>query len=121
MTAFRWVYVTCKNQAEARKLAELAVEKRLAACANWFPVRSIYWWKGKIEKASESALVLKTTARKVRPLMAAMRKDHSYKVPCIEALPILEGNPDYLKWIREETLGNEGRKAERQKGRKGTE
>ena len=103
MTAFRWVYVTCKDRAEAQKIGSLAVKKRLAACANWFPVRSVYWWKGRMERASESALVLKTTAGRTKALIAAIKKAHSYEVPCIEALPILEGNPDYLKWIRDET------------------
>ncbi len=103
MTVFLWFYVTCRDRAEAGHIAELVVKKRLAACANWFPVRSVYWWGGKMERASEVALVLKTTAGKVKPLMAAIKKAHSYKVPCIEALPILEGNPDYLKWIRDET------------------
>lgn len=103
MTAFRWVYVTCKDRAEAEKLALLIVKKRLAACANWFPVRSAYWWEGKLERAGEYALVLKTTAARTRALVAVMRKAHSYKVPCVEALPILEGNPEYLKWIRDET------------------
>jgi periplasmic divalent cation tolerance protein len=103
MTAFRWVYVTCKDRAEAKKIALLVVKKRLAACANWFPVRSVYWWHGKMERAAEVALVLKTTAGKAKPLMAAIKAAHSYKVPCIEALPILEGNADYLRWIREET------------------
>ena len=103
MTAFRWVYVTCKNRSEAERIATLAVKKRLAACANWFPVRSIYWWEGRLERAGETALVLKTTAARVKPLILAIRRAHSYKVPCIEALPILEGNPDYLKWISKET------------------
>jgi periplasmic divalent cation tolerance protein len=103
MTAFRWVYVTCKDRAEARKIALLVVKKRLAACANWFPVRSVYWWEGKMESASEAALVLKTTSARVKPLIAAIRGAHSYKVACIEALPILEGNADYLRWIRKET------------------
>jgi len=103
VTAFRWVYVTCKNRSEAERIATLAVKKRLAACANWFPVRSIYWWEGRLERAGETALVLKTTAARVKPLILAIRRAHSYKVPCIEALPILEGNPDYLKWISKET------------------
>ncbi len=103
VTAFRWVYVTCRDRTEAGKIAELVVKERLAACANWFPVRSVYWWDGRMERASETALVLKTTAGKVKPLIAAIRKVHSYKVPCIETLPILEGNPDYLQWIRHET------------------
>lgn len=103
MADFRWVYVTCKDRAEAQRIATLVVKKRLSACANWFPVRSIYWWEGRLERAGEVALVLKTTSARVKPLIAAIRKAHSYKVPCIEALPILEGSADYLRWIREET------------------
>jgi periplasmic divalent cation tolerance protein len=103
MTAFRWVYITCKDRAEAERLGLLAVKRRLAACANWFPVRSAYRWEGKLERAPEYALVLKTTAARAKPLIAAIRKAHSYKVPCVEALPILEGNAEYLKWIRDET------------------
>lgn len=95
--------MTCRDKVEAKRIATLAVKKRLAACANWFPVRSVYWWEGKMERAIETALVLKTTAGKVGALMAAIKKAHSYKVPCIEALPVLDGNPDYLKWIRDET------------------
>jgi len=102
VTAFRWVYVTCKDKVEAKRIATLAVKKRLAACANWFPVRSIYWWEGRLERAGETAVIFKTTAARVRPLILAIRKAHSYKVPCIEALPILEGNADYLRWIRDE-------------------
>ena len=103
MTAFRWVYVTCKDRAEAERIANLVVKKRLAACANWFPVRSIYWWEGRLERAKEVAVVLKTTAARVKPLILAVRKAHSYKVPCVVALPILEGNAEYLRWIRDET------------------
>jgi len=95
--------VTCKDRAEAENIANLVVKKRLAACANWFPVRSIYWWEGRLERAKEVAVVLKTTAARVKPLILAVRKAHSYKVPCIVALPILEGNAEYLRWIRKET------------------
>ena len=95
--------MTCKDRAEAENIANLVVKKRLAACANWFPVRSIYWWEGRLERAKEVAVVLKTTAARVKPLILAVRKAHSYKVPCIVALPILEGNAEYLRWIRKET------------------
>jgi len=94
--------VTCRDKVEAKRIATLAVKRRLAACANWFPVRSIYWWEGRLERAGETAVVFKTTAARVKALIQAIRKAHSYKVPCIEALPILEGNADYLRWIRDE-------------------
>jgi periplasmic divalent cation tolerance protein len=103
MAAFRWVYVACRDEAEARKLARLALEKRLAACANIFPISSLFWWKGKIEHARETALVLKTRAVLVRQLFALLKKAHSYEVPCMDALPILEINPDCAAWLRRET------------------
>ncbi|MBM4248982.1 MAG: divalent-cation tolerance protein CutA [Euryarchaeota archaeon] len=112
MTAFRWIYITCKDRAEARRIALQVLKKRLAACANWFPVRSLYWWEGNLERSSEVALVLKTTSRRVRPLIAAIKKAHSYKVPCVEALPILEGNRDYLEWVRDESGERKRRKAQ---------
>jgi len=103
MKGFRTVYVTAKSRAEARKLATLMLDMRLAACANIFPIESIYWWKGKMENSREVALIFKTTAVRVRRLVRELRKAHSYAVPCIVTWPIQEGNSDYLKWISDET------------------
>ena len=103
MKGFKTVYITAKNRAEARKLAMLALDMRLAACANLFPIDSIYWWKGKKEHAKEVAILFKTRAALVKRLIAGLRKAHSYDVPCIVAWPILEGNRDYLDWIARET------------------
>ncbi len=103
MYRFYWVHVTCHDRAEARKIAVLVLKKRLAACANMFPVHSMYWWHGKMETATEVALVLKTRAGCLKRLIAMIKKVHSYEVPCIEALPIAAGHPAYLKWISDET------------------
>jgi periplasmic divalent cation tolerance protein len=103
VSRFYWVYVTCTNGAEARKIAILVLKKRLAACVNMFPVRSVYWWHGKLEHADEVAMVLKTRSGCLKPLIAEISKAHSYDVPCIEALAIADGNPAYLKWIEDET------------------
>jgi len=113
MPSFRWVYLTCKNVTEARRLARLALEKRLAGCANIFPVTSLYWWKGAIEGSREAAIILKTRSSLVRTLIAELEKAHSYDVPCIDALPILAQNADCAAWLAAQT-----RPAARRAGRK---
>lgn len=98
------VYVTAPSPEEAERLARLAVEKRLAACANILPgMRSLYWWQGKLEQADETVLILKTTEALVPALTSALTAAHSYDCPCVVALPISQGNPDFLRWIADET------------------
>jgi periplasmic divalent cation tolerance protein len=99
-----FVYVTAPSRTLAVRLARMAVDGRLAACANILPrIESVYRWKGRVETAVESALVLKTRMTLVPRLIAALRKAHPYECPCIVALPIAAGNPDFLRWIEAET------------------
>ena len=97
------VYITAKDEEEARKIANYLLEKRLIACANMFPVKSLYWWKGKIEREDEIALIMKTQKGHIKNIISEVKALHSYEEPCIEFLPIEDGNPDYLEWIRKET------------------
>ncbi len=98
------VYITTKNPRSARKIGKILVKERLAGCINIIPyVNSMYWWKGRIEDHGESVIIAKTRRSLIKKLIEVVKKHHSYKVPCINALPILEGNPDYLKWLKEET------------------
>lgn len=98
------VYVTAPGAAEAEALARLAVEGRLAACANILPgMRSLYWWQGTLEQADEVVLILKTTEALVPALTKALVEAHSYDCPCVVALPITAGNPAFLQWIEDET------------------
>lgn len=98
------VYVTASSCEEAAKIGRVAVEKRLAACANVLgDIRSFYWWDGKIQDDSEAALILKTTADRLDSLIAEIKALHSYTVPCVVALPIGAGNPAFLEWIGRET------------------
>ncbi len=94
------VYVTAPNRATARRLARHVVEARLAACANLLPaIESVYWWKGRVESGAETAMILKTRAPLVARLAAELRRLHPYECPCVVAIPILGGNPAFLRWV----------------------
>ena len=97
----RIVLVTCGTLAEGRRIARRVVSKRLAACVNIVlsPVESFYTWKGKLEKAREYLLVMKTTAKRVVELEKEVKRLHSYDVPEFIALPITEGSAEYLSWL----------------------
>jgi periplasmic divalent cation tolerance protein len=97
----RIVLVTCPTPAEARRIARAVVRKRLAACVNIIlsPVESFYTWKGKLEKAREYLLVMKTTAKRLAELEGEVQRLHSYEVPEFIALPITEGATKYLSWL----------------------
>ncbi|MBP7253559.1 MAG: divalent-cation tolerance protein CutA [Alphaproteobacteria bacterium] len=104
------VYVCCKDSAQAECIATAAVEERLAACANIIPgTRSIYRWEGKTESTQEVVLLLKTQAVHFEACAALVRRLHSYEVPCIVALPIEKGTPDFLGWLKEQTQLSEDR------------
>lgn len=99
-----FVYVTCKDDAEALAIGRAMVEERLAACANVLPgMRSLYWWEGKVVEDQECVLVLKSRADRFDELLQQVKALHSYSIPAVVALPIVRGNPDYLQWLREET------------------
>ena len=96
------VLVTAKDVAEAQKIAGGLLEAKLIACANLvLEVQSFFWWQGKIDKANEVLLVLKTQASLVEMVTAKVKSLHSYDVPEVIALPIIAGNKDYLNWINE--------------------
>ncbi|MGB6198616.1 MAG: divalent-cation tolerance protein CutA [Candidatus Acidiferrales bacterium] len=101
------VLVTCKSPAEARRIGRAMVTTRLAACANVLPgkIESIYRWKGRVERARETLLLLKTTRRRWPKLRDGIRAMHSYEVPEIVALPIADGLAEYLGWIGENVSG----------------
>ena len=97
------VLVTCGSRAEAQRIAREIVSRRLAACANLLeiPVQSVYRWQGKVERAREFLLLIKTSARRLPALRAEVQRLHSYDVPEFIALPIIAGSPKYLRWLGE--------------------
>jgi periplasmic divalent cation tolerance protein len=89
---------------EAPGLARTLVEERLVACVNLVPgLRSIYWWKDKIQDEPEVLCIMKTRSARFEVLRKRVRELHSYEVPEIIALPILAGHEPYLEWITEST------------------
>ena len=98
------VLVTASSEEEAEKIASLLLEKRKAACVSVIPrVNSRFWWQGKLDSAQESLLIIKTRAALVPQLIDIVKKAHSYAVPEIIAMPIVEGSEDYLKWLKDVT------------------
>ena len=99
MSDYIVVMVTAPEK-EAPGLARALVEERLVACVNLLAgLRSVYWWKAKIEDGPEVLCIMKTRSALFEALRNRVRELHSYEVPEIIALPILAGNEPYLDWI----------------------
>lgn len=98
------VFITVDSQQTAQKMTDVLLTERKAACVNIIPnVESHYWWQGKKESAQELLLIVKTQAELLDELVALIKKNHPYSVPEIIALPIIDGNEAYLKWVEGET------------------
>ena len=98
------VHVTTASRDEADALANLAVERRLAACCQIAgPISSRYWWGGRVESAEEFVCLFKTAADRLDELVAALNDAHSSDVPEIIAVPITAGHAPYLEWVVAET------------------
>ncbi|HEX4137119.1 MAG TPA: divalent-cation tolerance protein CutA [Bryobacteraceae bacterium] len=94
---------TCASAEEAERLARSLVEQRLAACVTVIaPVRSFYRWKNEIADSQEWLLLIKTSRPLFPRLRAAIESTHSYEVPEIVALPVIEGSTNYLSWLDSE-------------------
>jgi periplasmic divalent cation tolerance protein len=98
------ILVTVVNQKEAVRIGEVLVNAKLAACASVVPgIQSIYRWKGKVAKAQEALLILKSTKPRYRALEKAIKALHTYEIPEIIALQVKEGFDRYIGWVRNET------------------
>ena len=94
------VFVTTP-ESDGKKIAEILVKQKLAACVNIIPVRSIFSWKGKIEDDKENLLIIKTKDTMIEKLKKTITEIHPYDVPECIVLSIKDGLPDYLKWIED--------------------
>ena len=103
MSEFVQVLTTAGSEEEAGRIAELLVERRLAACVQVVgPITSRYRWRGAIEEEREWQCLAKTTAATYEEVEATIREVHSYDEPEIISTPIVAGSPGYLAWIEDE-------------------
>jgi len=102
----RLVYITTKDELEAKNIGRKLVEDHLAACVNILPgMRSFYRWEGKVEESQECVLIAKTHYSRMKELTDAVQEMHSYDCPCVVSFTLTEGegNPEYLEWLVEES------------------
>ena len=97
------VLTNLPDRAAAERIADLVIEKRLAACVNILACRSVYRWKGAVQHDEEHPLLIKTTADRYAELETAIRGAHPYELPEIIAVPIERGLTAYLDWVAAET------------------
>ncbi|MBA4371706.1 MAG: divalent-cation tolerance protein CutA [Thermodesulfovibrio sp.] len=108
MTEFIVVFITAPCEDDAASMARELVGAGLAGCVNIIRgARSIYRWEGKIEDHAEVLMIAKTRGDNLAALMKRVKELHSYRVPEIVALPLLEGSADYLAWLRGVTVQTE--------------
>jgi periplasmic divalent cation tolerance protein len=101
---FDFIYVTAASPEQAHEIGRKLVEERLAACVNIFEsMKSYYWWRGKMEQANEAVLIAKTRSGLASAVIKRVKALHSYNCPCVVALRVGKGNPDFLEWIAAET------------------
>ncbi len=104
------VYITAGDKQEAEKVGKALVESKTAACVNIVEgMQSMFWWNGGVEKDNEVVVVAKTKVGLVSELTEAVKSVHSYDCPCVVAVPVIDGNPEFLQWIQEETKDTESK------------
>jgi len=97
------VFTTCESEQQAQRLARRLVEQRLAACVNILPpARSVYRWKDQIEETAEFVLIVKSRRDVFSKLREAIGHLHSYEIPEVIALPVVDGSDAYLHWMDRE-------------------
>src|SRR5205809_7164594 len=102
--AYAMAYVTAPDRATARDIARSVLDRRLAACANLWPVESVYRWHGRREETNEFVIVFKTRAAHLPKLIGEVRRLHPSEVPCIVSYPLGPALGDSLDWIPAETV-----------------
>jgi len=99
---FILLYVTHQDRENAEKIVSHLLGKKLIACANFFPITSSYFWKGKVENSEEIVSLLKTKKENWEKVKSEIQKIHPYETPCIIKMDV-EANEDYESWINRET------------------
>ena len=97
------ISTTADTKEDAEKIAYALVQDRLAACSQVIgPISSVYWWKERIEKHSEWLCIVKTRRDLYKAVESSILQHHTYEIPEILAIPILDGHEDYIRWLERE-------------------
>jgi len=96
---YLWIFVTAPNKMVAAKISSHLLKKKLIACANMFPVKSAYWWKTKINRSSEIAILMKTTKTKKKRVFHEIKKNHPYELPDLTSFEV-DSPKDVVSWIK---------------------
>ena len=104
MAEYIFVYTTFPDEEKAKEIGEHLVREKLAACVNFWPIKSIYTWKGEIQHDQEVAMIIKTRKELYEKVERRLKELHPYEVPAILEIEIGRGLREYLKWIEDMTL-----------------
>ena len=103
MANYGIVLVTAGTEAEANAIAQTLVAEKLAACVSLMPIQSVYTWQGKLNRDAEWQLMIKANLESFSDIETRINALHSYEVPEIIAIPIIQGAAPYLAWMAEQT------------------
>lgn len=99
-SSFIVIFITTDTEREAERITKELLNEKLVACVNILPkINSHFWWKGKIDSVDEVLLTAKTQSKFFNDIVKLVKKLHSYEIPEIIALPVIDGNKEYLNWI----------------------
>ncbi len=93
------VTVSCTSPEEANAIMQAAVEQRLAACCQTWPIRSCYRWEGKLEQDEEHLVLMKSVDKHFEAVCDLICSLHSYDLPSIVMIPLAATGPGYLEWL----------------------
>jgi periplasmic divalent cation tolerance protein len=96
-----FLYLTNPDKKTAEKIGLFLLKKKLVGCVNIFPITSLYWWQGKIEKTKEWVLIAKTLAKNYQKIKQEIKSLHPYTVPCLLCFKV-NPNQEYLQWLKKE-------------------
>lgn len=94
------LYIPCADETEARNIAEALLADKLIACANVFPIKSLYFWQDDLRNDNEVVLLTKTADRMYEKVKKKVISMHSYELPCVMKITV-DVNSDYEKWVKE--------------------
>ena len=99
-----FIYTTCATGEEAQKLGKLLLSRKLAACVDYWPIRSMYRWEGEIKHHEEIMMMIVTFEPKIETVNGLIAKHHSYSVPLIGSVDVRRIYRPYKEWMAKEVV-----------------